>query len=99
MVQGRQAFSKTGQTRAQRGLLRPSSQALSTFGTLWQAPVPSQLTKSRWVEAKAEAALFPQLNEPKQRFSWFKATFPMVDRRPAHKAKKCTRFSSLVAVY
>jgi hypothetical protein len=48
MVQGRQAFSKTGQTKAQRGLLRPSSQALSTFGTLWQAPVPSQLTKSRW---------------------------------------------------
>ena len=53
MVQGRQAFSKTGQKRAQRGLLRPSSQALSTFGTLWQAPVPSQLTKSRWGEAKA----------------------------------------------
>src|SRR5271166_895262 len=40
MVQGGQAFSKTGQKRAQRGLLRPSSQALSTFGTLWQAPVP-----------------------------------------------------------
>jgi hypothetical protein len=52
MVRGRQAFSKTGQKRAQRGLLRPSSQALSTFGTLWQAPVSGQLTKSRWVRQK-----------------------------------------------
>jgi hypothetical protein len=34
-------------------------------------------------EAQAEARLFPDLNEPKRRFSWFKATFPVVDPAPS----------------
>src|SRR5271165_1005010 len=74
MVQGRQAFSKTGQKRTQKRL---TSAQLAGAIHLWN----------------------PELNEPKRRFSWFKATFPMVDRHLADKAKKCTRFSSLVASY
>jgi len=85
MVQGRQDFnsSKAGEKALKRGLLWPSTQSLSAFWKSLASTSLWSLTKSRWLRPQAEARLFPELNEPKRRFSWFKATFPLVDRAPS----------------
>ena len=41
MVSRAAAFSKTGHKRAQKPYFGPARRLLSTFGTLWQAPVPN----------------------------------------------------------
>jgi hypothetical protein len=79
MVQGRQDFnsSKAGKKALKEAYCGPVRRRFIRLLEIFGKHVSLVANQVALGEAQAEARLFPELNEPKRRFSWFKATFPV----------------------